>query len=361
MQEQLINVRHDYIRYANCWEDADVLLDGLNVQQDDRVLSIGSAGDNSFSLLVNNPELVVAVDINPIQLNLIELKKSAITTLDHSSFLEFLGFKESSRRLDLFDIVKKHLATNLQQFWENRKEDIENGIIYQGKLERYFILFHSKILPFIHSKKRIDRLFAEKSLSQQKIFFYQHWNSWRWKTLFKVFFSNYVMGKFGRDPAFLKEVNVSVGSFILGQAEKHLSSIECQKNYLLNYILKGEFGSFLPHYARKANFEIIKNNIEKLTIFSGLAEDAFQQYAEFNKFNLSNIFEYMSPELFKTVAKNLVEYGAEKATYAYWNLMVPRDMTKAVKHLKKEEDISKNLSKNDKGFFYSNFNVDIKL
>ena len=66
MREQLNEVRHDYIRYANCWEDADVLIEGLKVQPGDRVLSIGSAGDNSFSLLVNDPELLVAFDINPI-------------------------------------------------------------------------------------------------------------------------------------------------------------------------------------------------------------------------------------------------------------------------------------------------------
>ena len=88
MKEQLKNVKHDYIRYANCWEDPDVLLEALDVQENDKVLSIGSAGDNSFSLLSKNPKLVVAVDINPIQLNLIELKKAVFSS--NNRFTRFL-------------------------------------------------------------------------------------------------------------------------------------------------------------------------------------------------------------------------------------------------------------------------------
>ena len=65
-------VNFDIIRYANCWEDADILLAGLSPASGSKVLSIGSAGDNSFSFLVTDPELVAAVDINPTQLFLIE-------------------------------------------------------------------------------------------------------------------------------------------------------------------------------------------------------------------------------------------------------------------------------------------------
>ena len=74
MSKELKNkVGFDLIRYANCCGDADVLLKGLNCQAGDKILSIGSAGDNSFSLLTTNPSLLVAVDVNKIQLHLIEI------------------------------------------------------------------------------------------------------------------------------------------------------------------------------------------------------------------------------------------------------------------------------------------------
>ena len=359
MSDQLIEVKHDYIRYANCWEDADILMKGLDMKSGDRVLSIGSAGDNSFSMLVYDPEIVVAVDINPVQLNLIELKKAAFKGLDYETFLQFTGFNNCNTRWQIFLDIKDAMPTEIALFWANRKSEIEGGIIYQGKFEKYFILFHKKILPLIHTKKRIAHLFKKKHAAQQQEFMTKKWNNTRWRMLFKVFFSKFVMGKFGRDPEFLKEVEVPVSTFILNKAQQHLNSVNCQDNYFLQFILTGKFNTRLPHYARKENFEKIKSNIDRLTAYNGLAEAAFKEFSHFNKFNLSNIFEYMNPNLFKMVSDNLIENGEPESRYAYWNLMVPRQMSK-ISDAVNYDPISKELSAIDCGFFYGSFNVDVK-
>ena len=52
------------IRYAQVWEDADILLEGLNIQPDDICLAIASAGDNALAMLANNPSKVIAIDLN---------------------------------------------------------------------------------------------------------------------------------------------------------------------------------------------------------------------------------------------------------------------------------------------------------
>ena len=39
------------IRYAQCWEDADVLLEALQVDTADTCLSVASAGDNTLALV----------------------------------------------------------------------------------------------------------------------------------------------------------------------------------------------------------------------------------------------------------------------------------------------------------------------
>lgn len=360
MSKQLNNVQHDYIRYANCWEDADVLLEGLKIESSDRVLSIGSAGDNSFSLLSEGPELVVAVDINPVQLNLIELKKAAFKTLNYNEFLEFLGFTASTRRLELFEKVKAELHEELQHFWTERIDEIQHGIIYQGKFERYFQLFRRRILPLVHTKKRIDQLFEEKPAENQASFFHKNWNNRRWRMLFKLFFSKFVMGRFGRDPAFLKEVDVVVSEFILAKAAAHLSQTNAQKNYFLHFIMKGNFGNRLPHYAREENFNKIKSNLDRLVVFHGLAEEAFEEYTNFSKFNLSNIFEYMPKDLFQNVAQNLVENSVPNARFAYWNLMVPRKIHEIIDGVKDEASLTKDLIKKDNGFFYMGIQIETR-
>ncbi|MAA79122.1 MAG: S-adenosylmethionine--diacylglycerol 3-amino-3-carboxypropyl transferase, partial [Deltaproteobacteria bacterium] len=60
------------IRYSQVWEDEDTLKEALQIKPNDRVLSIGSAGCNALALLMAGADKVVAVDLNPAQIALIQ-------------------------------------------------------------------------------------------------------------------------------------------------------------------------------------------------------------------------------------------------------------------------------------------------
>ena len=354
-------VRFDLIRYANCWEDADVLLRGLNATSGGRFLSIGSAGDNSFSLLTTDPELVMAVDVSEVQLFLIELKKAAFRCLEYENVLNFLGFGLCHKRLSTFDLIKNTMPTAAKNYWETQRTQIEEGVIYQGKFENYFRLFRTKILKYIHKDTVVDTLIAPKSLEEQEQFYDKIWNSWKWKALFKIFFSRAIMGKYGRDKAFMNEVNVSVSEFMFDKAATHFKNPLAQNNYFLHFILKGNFGEHLPHYMRRENFEMIRSRLDCLQTLKGYAEDAFKTKVDFNYLNLSNIFEYMDEQTFKGVADNIIEHTTAGTQIAYWNLMVSRKLHQiAKKDFKGDVEVSEELRKVDKGFFYQGFQLDTR-
>ena len=355
------NAAFDFIRYANCWEDADILLQGLSPKANSKILSIGSAGDNSFSLLCTNPELVVAVDINKTQLYLIELKKILIQEFDYEQVISFLGFRQNDNRVAMFNKIKANLSKETEQYWQQNLAQIEQGLIHQGKFEKYFQLFAKRILPFIHRKKTIEGLLAPKSEAAQVAFYDEKWNTWRWRLLFKIFFSKYVMGKYGRDPEFLRQVKVTVEEFIFQKAEYHLKSTLAQQNFILRYNLTGSFGNLLPHYLQPENFSKIKQNISKLHIFEGFAETAIEKYGSFDSMNLSNIFEYMDADLFQKTASTLLQGTNEGGRLAYWNLMVPRQISTILSNeITYLSEISTHLIKFDKGFFYGNFLIEQK-
>ena len=69
------------MRYAQCWEDADMLIQSLNINSNDVCLSIASAGENSFSLLSQSPKKVIAIDMNPVQFAAVELRNAVYTHL----------------------------------------------------------------------------------------------------------------------------------------------------------------------------------------------------------------------------------------------------------------------------------------
>ncbi|MFN5709269.1 MAG: DUF3419 family protein, partial [Planctomycetota bacterium] len=76
----------DSIRYANCWEDAEILCLALDPRPGMRILSVGSAGDNSLALLAEGAEVVVG-DLSPAQLAAIEIRKVAFARLEYEELL----------------------------------------------------------------------------------------------------------------------------------------------------------------------------------------------------------------------------------------------------------------------------------
>lgn len=356
-----IDRRTDFsiLRYANCWEDPLLLLNGLATEPGDRILSVGSAGDNSFSLLTADPEQVVAIDISRTQLALIALKKAAIRRLDYPDLLGFLGFRTMTNRMHLFKSLKRDLSVDDFAFWNARREAIEAGIVHSGKFERYFQLFSRKVLPWIHTKATVERLLAPKSATEQEVFYDKIWNTWRWRLLFKLFFSRLVMGRLGRDPEFMREVDVHVGKAIFEQAERHLRLPLAQTNFMLRYNLTGNFGVLLPHYLLPENYPVIQQRIDRLTLCEGYAEHAIKQYGTFQRMNLSNIFEYMNRNTFVNTAVALVAGLAPNGRVAYWNLLVPRTLSRLGNvPVTRLDRLSETLKMTDRGFYYRDFIVE---
>ena len=156
--------RFDFIRYANVWEDPDILCEALRPVEGGRILSIASGGDNCFALLAEGAE-VVGVDLNPAQLACVELKRAAIRAFSHYELLKFLGFVESSAaaRLAEYRALAPELSEDARAFWSNNLAAIEEGFIHTGKFERYFQRFHRQVLPWIHGKATVEALFRERT------------------------------------------------------------------------------------------------------------------------------------------------------------------------------------------------------
>lgn len=361
-EKHLDKVSFEFIRYANCWEDADVLLQGLNVNHNSKIISIASAGDNCFSLLSKSPKQVIAVDISSVQLFLVELKKVAIKRLEYSEFLEFIGVRKSNKRRSIFALIKSELSSGCRTYWNSEIEQIERGLIHQGKFEQYFHLFKNKVLPTVHNRSIVDKLFKPKTAADQLKFHNTEWHTSAWEKMYLQFFGIEMMGTHGRDPEFLKHVNGAVPDIILKREMEHLRKKVCQRNYFLYYILYNEFNeAFLPHYLRAENYEKIKKNVDRLELHHGLLNSALNKHPNCTHFNLSDIFEYMDPELFRTVSKDLIERSADKAIFGYWNLMIPRfistEFSNQVNYL---EETSLALKEKDLGYFYGNLIFDQK-
>lgn len=349
--------RFDLVRYANVWEDAEVLIAALRPAPGRRILSIASAGDNSFSLLAGGAE-VVAADLSSAQLALVELKRAVIGRLGHGAALAFLGVRPAADRPQVFERLAADLSGPARAFWRAHPEAVAGGVLHHGRFERYFRLFRRRLLPLVHGRRTVERLLAEKDEAARRAFYEGQWDTWRWRLLFRVFFSRAVMGRLGRDPEFFRYVEGSVAERILARARYALTVLAPHANPYIDYILSGSFTRALPHYLRPEVFPAVRRHLDRLTLFAGPIEAAAAAHRDsgFDGFNLSDLFEYLDPQASAAIYRPLLDAARPGARFAYWNMLVPRrrpeDLAGRVRALDGE---ARELFARDLAFFYSAF------
>ena len=350
----------DHIRYAQLWEDADVLTAGLGDCASETLVSICSAGDNALAMLTLDPAKVVVVDLSPAQIACLHLRIGAFRSLTHDEFVELTGSRHSTRRKALLGRALESCDADVRAFWEELSVEVEaHGIGGVGKFERYFRIFRTKLLPLVHSRKTIAEIFVPRSRADREVFFDTRFNTFRWRMLLKLFFSRFVMGRMGRDKAFFDHVEGSPAEHVARRIRHAGVDTDPSKNPYLHWIMTGTHGESLPMAWRAEHFETIRSRLDRLDIRLGSLE-AFVAAGETAKgFNLSDIFEYMSPEMFGQVYGSILSAAAPRARLVYWNMMAPRrvpdEFSERVKTL---SDLEDGLKAKDMAFFYSDFVVE---
>ncbi|CAA9380303.1 MAG: hypothetical protein AVDCRST_MAG89-5329 [uncultured Gemmatimonadetes bacterium] len=348
-----------FIRYASVWEDADVLCEALApVAHGGRLLSIASAGDNALALLTLDPAEVVAADLSPAQLACVELRIAAFRRLEHAQLLAFLGVTASDDRPRTYGRLRTDLTSTSRQFWDAQPDAVAGGVIHAGKFERYLRTFRDRVLPLVHSRHRIDRLLTPRSRVEREEFYDREWNTWRWRLLFRLFFSRAVMGRMGRDPAFFSHVEGSVGSRILARTRHALTALPVHTNPYAARIMTGHYPpEALPRYLRPQWFEAIRSRLDRIRLVRGPIESATD--GPVDGYNLSDIFEYMGPAEHERCYADLVDRAAPGARLVYWNLLAPRARPDAlageVTPLRETADA---LHARDLAWFYGALHVD---
>ncbi|CAG8058690.1 unnamed protein product [Penicillium salamii] len=112
--------KDDYI-YTFTWEDSQVDDQLLKLSADDVVLAITSAGDNILSYALRSPAKIHAVDLNPSQNHLLELKMASYTALPYEDFWMLFGEgKHPNFRTLLLTKLSPNLSSRAFQYWLER-------------------------------------------------------------------------------------------------------------------------------------------------------------------------------------------------------------------------------------------------
>lgn len=182
--------------YGFTWEDPAVDMQYLNLTKDDSVLCITSAGDNALHYAIAaQVKRIHAVDMNPAQGHLLELKLAAIASLPYEDFWKMFGDGVHPDFRNLLDSkISPFLTSHAYQFWRANDKAFSSSFYLRGYSG--WALRLAKIALWIGGLEEETHNFCHApTLEKQKEI---------WDTKFRpVILSRWIVKVFLSNPAFL--------------------------------------------------------------------------------------------------------------------------------------------------------------
>lgn len=107
------------IIYNQCWEDVALDITALELQKTDAMMVLTSAGCNILAYLLHDVNKIHALDINPHQNALLELKIAMIEYLDYETFFQFFGKGRIHEPEKIYSkTIRSALSSTAQTYWD---------------------------------------------------------------------------------------------------------------------------------------------------------------------------------------------------------------------------------------------------
>jgi len=291
-----------------------------------RVLSIASAGDMALSLLSLGAEEIVAVDVDPAQLCLAELKRAAVLSLARGEAIRFLGFLPASRaqRKQWLIRVLPVLPHSAKNFWSLHPEAALNGAIWAGRYERYVRMVGAWLNPILGGRFRA--LFRCATLAEQRAVFEKHFNRPLLRATFRAVFSPRLFARRGMDPRSLQyhDSGRSVGDQYFAQFEAMCTATSARENFLLQLHLLGRVHDVqtVPAYLTERGAEAVRRRPSAVTFIHASMLDHLETapVGRFDRFHLSNLPDWEAPAAFDRLLRTVASRAA-RPTRMVWRYL----------------------------------------
>jgi S-adenosylmethionine-diacylglycerol 3-amino-3-carboxypropyl transferase len=293
--------------YNTCWEDPALDRVALEFEPADRVVVITSAGCNALDYLLAGAGEVNAVDVNPIQNALLELKKTAALHLDHDSFFALFGDGGTPAARGMYhDAIRRHLSHRSRTYWDRRISFFDGGgwrssFYYRGTSGLVAKLFMMHVHLLHRLRKPLEALLAASSVEEQKEIYESRirsriWTRWlRWMLRRSLTMS--LLGVPGPQRAQItNQYPGGVPQFVRDCIEAVLTKLPFRDNYFWRVYLQGQYTpECCPEYLKKENFDRLKASLPRLHIHTMTVTEFLRRTTPgVSKFILLDHMDWMS-------------------------------------------------------------------
>lgn len=292
------------LNYSSSNEDGETERRALNLSPTDTVCCITGSGDRVLNLLLDNPARIFALDMNPAQNHLLELKAAAIRASDYPAYARFLGLTDAPApwRLRHYATVRQTLSPAAAAFFDQHIRDLARGVLYAGRWERFFALSARNLR--VQRGEKIAHLFACKTLDEQRAFLRKSWDTAGWRYALHLAFSRPVLRFAFGDPGFYSRVRSPepTWQYIHTRINRYLDGHPARSSFMLALVFNGRFFDPLhyPPYLREENFALLKSRLDRIVIRTASLFDflATEEARTCTAFSLSDVSSFLTDASF---------------------------------------------------------------
>jgi S-adenosylmethionine-diacylglycerol 3-amino-3-carboxypropyl transferase len=322
MHSEFANIPLDRLRYGLVWEDHATLYQALDLGPDDHALIITSAGCNALNALLADPRHVTAIDLNPLQNELLALKMHAIAHHPPAVLRGLLGLNGPAAVVAATAALHATLPAADYAAWAAYLSQHPRGLLLAGQLESYVTAFVPTLPAAWQAKLR--GLLDCGSVAEQETYFERELHQPDFRELFIAYFDAVNLSR-GRDPRLFRYAAESGGTTFYERLRRQVSRQLVRDNFFFRFLFFGLENlpeSLLPPCYQAANHELLRQRLGRLQLVTGEAGEFLLSAAGqgITKASLSNIFEYVSPAEFERVSLALATRPAP-LLLVFWNLL----------------------------------------
>jgi S-adenosylmethionine-diacylglycerol 3-amino-3-carboxypropyl transferase len=254
--------------YNACWEDPAVDREALQLGADDSVLVITSAGCNALDYAIAGPRRVHAVDANPRQTALLELKIAGIRALSFDDFFAIFGEGYHPQFRSLYQQqLRPQLGAFAQAWWDKHWDWFANprGSFYfhglSGIVARSCRAYF-KLRPRLNHA--LTALFQARDLSEQRVIYDDRVAPLMWNRPVNWLLSQqFVMSLLGVPYPQRKLVEAQhaggIAGFVREAVQYVFRQLPVSDNYFWHVYVAGRYRrDCCPEYLKPENFAALK-------------------------------------------------------------------------------------------------------
>ncbi len=259
--------------YNTCWEDPRVDREALNLTGRDTVLMITSAGCNALDYALQGPRQIYAVDMNPHQNALLELKMAAIRRLDYERFFELFGQGGVADWDTLYrQELRPALSATSRLVWDRCGRMFASGgrrssFYFRGSSGLFAWFVNAYINRVIGVREAVNDMLSAQTLEeQQEIFFGRNLNHELWRPIVLwCLRRDTTLSMLGVPRSQRRQLDEGyaggIARFVQDRVEEVFTRKPLHDNYFWRVYLTGRYTpDCCPEYLKEENFSRLRND-----------------------------------------------------------------------------------------------------